>query len=913
MNITINGQRVVAEPGDTIYQAARKAGIAIPGLCVSAHLNPFGSCRLCLCEIEGQSGTPATCTAPAREGLVVQTETKPLQRLRRNIIELFLSEQPAAGPVPESLQRLAISHGLRSVRYRDPARRLAYRDDSNPFFSFDNAACVSCARCVRACDEIQGTFALTMIGRGFSARPAAGAGFLMGEAAAFATSNCVSCGACVKECPTGALVEKTVLERGAPTGSVRTTCAYCGVGCAFDAGVRDGRVVRITPADDGPSNQGHACLKGRFGWTYHDAPDRLRVPLLRRGNGWEEISWESALDLLAQEFTRIMDQHGPDSLATISSSRGTNEENYLFGKFMRCVIGTNHIDNCARVCHSATVTGMMETLGASAATNSIQDFDHAQLIMVVGANPTESHPVVGARIKQAHRRGVPLIVIDPRRTELARLADLHLQLRPGTNVALLNAMGHVLVKEELLDQAFIATRTEGIEDWLKTVSDCTTESAEAITGVPAHLISQAARRYASSNASLCVHGLGVTEHRWGSHGVIALCNLALATGNIGKPGTGINPLRGQNNVQGASDMGCLPTYFAGYQSLDDPKLASLHRAITGRPLPAKRGMKTPDMWDAATAGRLKGLWIIGYDVAQTDPNSKKVHEALRHVEFLVVQDLFLTETTKFAHLVLPGASFLEKDGTFTNLERRIQRIRKVVEPPNGILPDWRVVCEVSKRMGYPMPYQHPSEIMDEVARLTPMFVGVSYDRLDQHAGLQWPVPTAAHEGTALMHQKTFPKGKAHFVAVEYLPPGEVPTAEYPFVLTTGRILQHHNCGAQTRRTDILELVDTDVLEMHHADMEGLHLRDGEIIRLVSARGEALLPAVGSERVLQGHLFTSFHFPASTVNELLSSSADETSKCPEYKVSAVRVEPIERDELDPEDEAELRHMRRQLIL
>jgi formate dehydrogenase major subunit len=556
---------------------------------------------------------------------------------------------------------------------------------------------------------------------------------------------------------------------------------------------------------------------------------------------------------------------------------------------------------------------MMDTFGASAATNSIQDLDLARLIMVVGANPTESHPVVGARIKQAHRRGVPVIVIDPRRTELARLADLHLQLRPGSNVALLNAMGHVLAKEGLLDQDFIATRTEGVEDWLKTVSDCTPEAAEAITGVPAHLISQAARLYGGSGASFCCHGLGVTEHRWGSHGVIALCNLALATGNIGKPGTGINPLRGQNNVQGASDMGCLPTYFAGYQSLDDPKLASLHQTVTGRPLPTKRGMKTPDMWDAAIAGRLKGLWIIGYDVAQTDPNLKKVYEALKRVEFLVIQDLFLSETAKFAHLVLPGASFLEKDGTFTNLERRIQRIRKAVEPPHGILPDWQVVCEVSTRMGYPMAYRHPSEIMDEIAKLTPMFAGVSYDRLDQPAGLQWPVPTAAHEGTALMHQETFPKGKAQFVAVEYLPPGEAASKEYPFVLTTGRILQHYNCGAQTRRTDILELVDTDVLEMHPADMEGLHLRDGEIVRLVSARGEALLPVVESERVLPGHLFTSFHFPASTVNALLSSSADESSKCPEYKVSAVRVESIERDELDPEDEAELRHMRRQLIL
>jgi formate dehydrogenase major subunit len=913
-HLTINGRLVVAESGDTIYMAARKAGISIPSLCVSHQLAPFGSCRLCICEIEGQAGTPASCTTPVRPDMVVRTESDRLRRHRHNIVELYVSEQPEGSEMSGSLRELALACGVDRVRYPDGmhSTRAAVRDDSNPFFTFDNAVCISCARCVRACDEIQGTHALTMFGRGFGARPAAGGGPFMGETAAFATSNCVSCGACVKECPTGALTEKTVLEKGLPTGTVRTTCAYCGVGCAFDAGVRDGRVVQMMPADDGPSNRGHACMKGRFGWTYNDAPDRLRVPLLRRGNDWEEISWKSALDRVAQEFTRIKDESGPDALATISSSRGTNEENYLFAKFMRCVIGTNHIDNCARVCHSATVTGMMDTLGASAATNSIQDLDLTQLIMVVGANPTESHPVVGAKIKQAHRRGVPLIVIDPRRTELARLADLHLQLRPGTNVALLNAMGHVLVKEGLLDQDFIAARTEGIDDWRKTVSDCTPEAAEVITGVPAHLIYRAARRYGSSGTSFCVHGLGVTEHRWGSHGVIALCNLALATGNIGKPGTGINPLRGQNNVQGASDMGCLPTYFAGYQSLDNPNLAALHQTVTGRPLPTKRGMKTPDMWDAAIEGRLKGLWIIGYDVAQTDPNLKKVHEALKHVEFLVVQDLFLSETAKCAHLVLPGASFLEKDGTFTNLERRIQRIRKVVEPPNGVLPDWRVVCEVSNRMGYSMPYRHPSEIMDEIARLTPMFAGVSYDRLDQHAGLQWPVPTATHEGTALMHQETFPKGKAHFVGVEYLPPGEAVSKEYPFVLTTGRILQHYNCGAQTRRTDILELVDTDVLEMHPVDVEALYLHDGEIVRVVSARGEALLPVVGSERVLRGHLFTSFHFPASTVNSLLSSSADESSKCPEYKVSAVRVEPIKREELDPEDEAELRHMRRQLI-
>jgi formate dehydrogenase major subunit len=913
MHITINGRVVIAEPGDTLYQAAKKAGIKIPSLCASDHLAPFGSCRLCLCEIQGQSGTPASCTTPARDGMVVRTETEQVNRLRRNMVELYLSEQPQGVEWPEELQRLALGLGVKQVRYPRPAKRVTHRDESNPFFVFDNALCVSCARCVRACDEIQGTHALTMFSRGLATRPVAGAGPLDGTTGEFAESNCVSCGACVKECPTGALTEKTILERGYPTQTVRTTCAYCGVGCAFDAGIRDGRVVNMIPADDGPSNRGHACMKGRFGWTYIDAHDRLKTPLVRTGDGWEEISWDAALDRVAREFTRLKASHGADAVAVISSSRGTNEENYLFGKFIRCVMGTNHIDNCARVCHSATVTGMMETLGASAATNSIQDLDQAKLILVVGANPTESHPVVGATIKQAQRRGVPLIVIDPRRTELARLANLHLQLRPGTNVAVLNAMGHVIANEGLLDDTFIATRTEGFEDWLKTISDCAPEKMESITGVPSHLIYKAARQYAKSGASLCVHGLGVTEHRWGSHGVIALCNLALATGNIGRPGTGINPLRGQNNVQGASDVGCLPTYFAGYQNLDDPKLASLHQTVTGRPLPTKRGMKTPDMWDAAIAGRLKGLWIIGYDVAQTDPNLKKVHQALRNVEFLVVQDLFMSETAKFAHLVLPGASFLEKDGTFTNLERRIQRIRKAVDPPNGILPDWQVVCEVATRMGYPMAYSHPSEIMDEIARLTPIFAGVSYDRLESHAGLQWPVLSAAHPGTSLMHHETFPKGKARFVGVDYLPPGESPNKDYPFVLTTGRILQHYNCGAQTRRTEIMHIVDADVLEMHPSDATTLAFREGEIVRLVSARGEAVLPLVLSERVLPGHLFTSFHFPASDVNELLSSSADESSKCPEYKVSAVRVERIEREEIDAEDEEELRHVRRQLIL
>ncbi len=900
VHVTINGQPVTARAGDTIFTAAQRAGIRIPSLCRSDHLAPIGSCRLCLCEVDGQGGTPASCTTLVRDGTVVWTQTDRLIRHRRNIIELYLSEQPAGTETPQALKTLAADLDLKRVRYGAGAHRVDYRDESNPFFSFDNAICISCERCVRACDEIQPTFALTMIEKAFEARPVAGARPLPGETAGFAASNCVSCGACVKECPTGALKENSILECGAPTRTVRTTCAYCGVGCAFEAGVRDGRVVNMMPADNGPSNHGHACMKGRFGWTYIYAHDRLKVPLIRRGDQWQEISWDAALDRVAQEFMRIKNTYGTDALATISSSRGTNEENYLFAKFMRCVIGTNDIDNCARVCHSATVTGMMEVLGASAATNSIEDIDRAKLILVVGANPTESHPVVGARIKQAMRRGVPVIVIDPRRTELARLADLHLRLRPGTNVALLNGLGNVIVKEGLLEKTFILARTEGLQDWLEAVASCSPEETERITGVPAKTIREAARLYATSGASLCVHGLGVTEHRWGSHGVIALCNLALATGNIGRPGTGINPLRGQNNVQGASDMGCLPTHFSGYQRLDDPELARRHQAITGRPLPTRRGMKIPDMWDAALAGRLKGLWIIGYDVAQTDPNLKKVREALSRLEFLVVQDLFLSETAKFAHLVVPGASFLEKDGTFTNLERRIQRIRKAVEPPDGVLPDWQVVCEVATRMGYPMKYGHPSEIMDEIARLTPMFAGVTYARLETSEGLQWPVPSADHPGTSLMHGERFPRGKARFVAVDYLPPGESPSDTYPFILITGRILQHYNCGAQTRRTEILALVDSDVLEMHPDDAAALGLKDGELLRLVSARSEAVLPLAVSERVQRGQLFTSFHFPGSDVNALLSSSADESSKCPEYKVSAVRVERLPEQPVATED-------------
>lgn len=886
MKIILNGRPIEAQPGQTIWNAARLAGVTIPSLCASPNLKPYGSCRLCLCEVDGQRGYPASCTTPVRDGMVVGTDSAKLNQLRRNIIELYLSEQPEdALHASEQLRAYASQFGLQNIRYRRPKRRQYAVDSSNPFFSFDPNKCIACARCVRACDEIQGTFAIAMFGRGFESTVVAG------NQVGFAASNCVSCGACVKECPTDALFEKAVAEFGKPDYVTRTTCAYCGVGCNFDVGMRGGRIVSMRPVDASPVNWGHACVKGRFGWDYIYSNERLRKPLQRVGDRWIEIEWDAAFAHIVDAFRRVKEQFGPDALAAVSSSRGTNEENYLMQKFMRATIGSNNVDNCARVCHSATVSGMMEVFGTWAATNSLTDIEQTKLLMVIGANPTEGHPVTGARIKRAIRRGAKLIVIDPRKIELCRYATLHLQLKPGTNVALFNGLAHVVVTEGLADRQFIAERTENYDAWWEVVQHYTPERVAEITGVPADLIRQAARLYATSGASMCAHGLGMTEHKYGSYGVMALCNLAILTGNVGRPGTGINPLRGQNNVQGSCDVGSLPIYFNAYQKLDDPVVREKFERITGRPLPQKKGWKTPEMWDAALAGKLRAMWIMGYDVAQTDPNLLKVRAALAKLDFLVVTDLFFNETCKYAHLVLPAASFVEKDGTFTNGERRIQRIRKVIEPLHGIIPDAEQILRVSAGLGYPMRYTHISEAMDEIAQLTPTMAGVSYDKLDDRFGLQWPVPARDHAGTGIMHTQQFPRGKAKFSAAEYLPPGETPTNDYPFTLVTGRVLHHYNCGAQTRHSKLLDFVNRDILEIHATDASELGITDGETVNVTSARATVQLPAVLSDRVPPGQLFTTFHFPDNNLNTLLSSSADVLSSCPEYKVLTVRVEKI----------------------
>jgi formate dehydrogenase alpha subunit len=893
VNLTIDGHPYAAAAGSLLMDVAHRHGLAIAGLCSSNRLRPYGSCRLCMVQVQGQRAPAAACTTPVRQGMAVATDTPDLRRIRRTLLELYLSDYPAPAidQPPNELLALARHYAADPHRFQNQRHRRHSGpvDPSGPYFTFDPNRCILCARCVRACDEIQGQSVLHLTGRGFDTS-------IRLDGDSFHNSGCVTCGACVNHCPTGALSDKQAPVPGLSDASVQTTCAYCGVGCQFHAEVAGGQVVRMRPDDNSPVNAGHACVKGRYAFDYLSSPERLTHPLIRQSpkgtdGGWRRASWEEAVALIATKFRDLLHRHGNSAVACISSSRGTNEENYLMQKFARVCLKNNHIDNCARVCHSATVAGMQEVIGSGAATNSLADIEHAKLLLVIGCNPTEGHPVVGARIKQAARRGMKLIVIDPRKIELAERADVHLQLRPGTNVAVLHGLAHVIIQENLANEQFIAERTENYDAYRQCVARYTPARVEEISGVPADLLRQAARLYATSGASMSCHGLGMTEHRTGSYGVMALANLAILTGNVGRPGTGINPLRGQNNVQGSCDMGALPNVLPGYQKVDDPGAVARFQRAWGNPLPSEPGWKIPEMYDAALDGKLKAMWIVGYDVAQSDPNTRHVQRALASLEFLVVSDLFLNQTTRWADVVLPAAGALEKDGAFTNGERRIQRVRQVVPPPGEARPDWQAVCAVASAMGCAMAYEHPSQIMAEIAAVTPFLAGVSYERLEGQ-GLQWPVPHAAHPGTPIMHIDRFPRGRAKFAAVEYLPPGEEPDTHYPFVLVTGRILQHYNAGTMTRRTGLAEMVDRDYLEIDPDDATALGLTDGDLAEVTSRRASIRLTVRLSRRVARGNLFTTFHFPEVPVNSLLSSSSDLLTRCPEYKVLAVRVQRVE---------------------
>ncbi len=909
VHLNIDGMMVKVPAGISVMRAAATNRVDIPRLCATDTLDAFGSCRLCLVQIEGMKGYPASCTTLVAEGMKVTTQNAKLSEIRRGVMELYVSDHPldCVGCAPDGrceLQEMAAGVGLEINRYGlDGANhfsakksgvtnpRFVASDASNPYFRFDPSQCIVCSRCVRACDEVQGTFALTIEGRGFESRVVAS------QDESFLDSECVSCGACVQACPTTALLEKSLIGKGLPERSVVTTCAYCGVGCSFRAEMQDEEVVRMVPHIDGKANHGHSCVKGRFAIGYATHEERITTPMVRAkiSDPWKAVSWEEAIAHTASEFRRIQAAYGRDSVGGITSSRCTNEETWLVQKLVRAAFGNNNVDTCARVCHSPTGYGLKATLGESAGTQDFDSVMEADVIFVIGANPTDAHPVFASQMKRRLREGAKLIIADPRSIDLARSPHVEtsylLKLKPGTNVALLNALAHVIVNEGLADEAFVALRCEpeAFFRWKAFVGDPrnSPEATESETGVSAAEMRGAARLFATGGNAAIYYGLGVTEHSQGSTAVMAIANLAMATGNIGRRGVGVNPLRGQNNVQGSCDMGSFPHELPGYRHVSDSAVRGSFEHDWGVTLLAEPGLRIPNMFEAALDGEFKGLYVEGEDIAQSDPNTQHVTAALSAMECIVVQDLFLNETAKFAHVFLPGSTFLEKDGTFTNAERRISRVRRVMQPVAGYA-DWEITQLISNALGYPMNYTHPSEIMDEIARLTPTFAGVSFARIDVLGSIQWPCNDTAPDGTPTMHVDEFVRGKGRFMLTEYVPTTEKVNAKFPLILTTGRILSQYNVGAQTRRTPNTVWHGEDRLEIHPHDAEQRGIVEGDWVGIASRAGETVLRAQISERMQPGVVYTTFHFPFSGANVITTENSDWATNCPEYKVTAVEI-------------------------
>jgi formate dehydrogenase major subunit len=893
----IDGQPFDIEDGETILEFTRRhlGSDLIPTLCDDPRMKPYGACRVCSVDValkaDGPKRTMASCHTPVSKGMYIETSNTDIKKLRKNIVELVLTDHPLDCLTCEvngncELQDVAAKVGIREVRYWQPETHLdREKDDSHAYMRMDLSKCINCSRCVRACDEIQGQFVLTMSGRGFDAS------ITKDDDVAFGDSSCVSCGACAETCPTAAISDVHQSKSIEADHATRTVCSYCGVGCNLEVSVKNNEVLSIRAPWDAETNAGHTCLKGRYAFRFYNHPDRLRTPLIRdRKTGeFNDATWDEAYDYIANKLKTISKQNGPDAIAGISSSRCTNEENYLMQKFIRAVVGTNNIDCCARVCHSPTAFGMQQSFGTGAATNSIEDLHYTDAMLLTGANPTAAHPVTGAKIKQQAMKGKTLIVIDPVETELAKLADYHLQLRPGTNVAMLNILLYFIIKEGLVDNEFVNERCEGYEDFIDQLRDLDIDAMCRVTGVDRELARQAAIAYASANNAMSFHGLGVTEHSQGSRTVMLIANLAMITGNIGRPGVGVNPLRGQNNVQGAADMGCQPHQGAGYLPMEVEENQQYYTEHYGAASPTTAGLKIPQMFDAAIAGDLKALWIMGEDVAQTDPNTHHVVKALESLDLLVVQEIFFSETCKYADVVLPGTSFLEKSGTFTNGERRVQRVQAAVEPLEGTRTDGQIMVDIMNRMGYEQPEYDAAEMLLEIANVVPFFAGATWERLGEN-GLQWPIQSDGTD-TNILHTDSFKRGKGKFHYFDWVETRELENhqQQFPYILTTSRVLQHYNAATMTRRTANEQIVSEDILLINPEDADKKSLNTGDKARLFSDRGEVQLTVEVSNKVKPGVVFTTFHFPEHMVNAVTSAEVDSETLCPEYKVVAVDFE------------------------
>ena len=865
----------------------------IPTLCDDDNLRPYGACRVCSVEIQqsedGPKRTVASCHTPISPGMRIYTNSDSIKTLRKNIVELVLSDHPPECLTCEvngncELQDVAASVGVRQIRYAKGANHLEREKDlSHAYMRMDLSKCINCSRCVRACDEVQGQFTLTMTGRGFESRITTDNDMLFGN------SSCVSCGACAQTCPTSAISDIFQSKSVEADKKVRTVCSYCGVGCNLEVAVKNDEVLSIRAPQDA-INSGHTCLKGRYAFKFYNHPDRLTSPLIRKNGELTPCSWDEALDFIKGKFETIRNEHGSDAIAGISSARCSNEENFMFQKMIRQLVGTNNIDCCARVCHSPTAWGMQQSFGTGAGTNPATDIPLADLMIVIGANPTAAHPVTGAKIKQQALSGASLIVIDPVRTELARLADYHLQLKPGTNVAVLNMIQYFIVEAGLVDYDFIEERCEGGLEFIEQIKELDVDKMSEISGLDKQLVKDAAIAYASAKNAMEFHGLGVTEHSQGTQTVMLISNLAMMTGNIGRPGVGVNPLRGQNNVQGAADMGCQPHHGPGYMWMDQQEVQDYYQDKFKLPTPTTAGKKIPEMFDGAIDGSVKALWIFAEDVVQTDPNTHHVIKAMKALDLLVVQEIFMSETAKMADVVLPGATFLEKSGTFTNAERRVQQVNAAVSPLEGCKTDGQIIVEMMRKLGYDQPDYDAKEVLKEVSSVVPFFEGITWEALSANPmGLQWPVNKKG-EDTQILHIGEFKRGKGKFHYYDWRESEELVTHknEYPFILTTSRELQHYNCATMTRRTANAEILPKDVLMLNPKDAKAKDLISGDRATLKSDRGEITLDVEVTDRVKRGVVRTTFHFPDVLINEVTSAVTDEETKCPEYKIVAVDV-------------------------
>lgn len=897
VTLSIDNQEVTVSKGTTILEAAKGLGVEIPTLCHLKELAPDGSCRMCVVEVEGgrRGGLTTACTAHCQEDMVVSTHSEKVADSRRFILDLLLSNHKlecfSCGKNGDcQLQQYALDYGIDATSFTEGKRMPCHQEDtSNPFFSYDPEKCIMCRRCARVCQLRQGRDVLSIANRGFETK------MMPSYGQAFDQSICESCGNCVSSCPTGALTAKDTKEyRKWETQKIPTTCPHCGTGCQMNLLVKNNRLVGVEPLD-GPANKNLLCVKGKFAsYKFVGSGDRLTEPLIKRNGIFEPASWEEALTLVSSKFNEIKAENGPDALAGFSCSRATNEDNYVFQKMVRAAFGTNNVDNCARVCHSASVHGLAQTLGSGAMTNPIADItEDVDMILLVGSNPEEAHPVIGAQIRQAIQRGTQVVVVDPRKINLVKDSALHLQVQAGTNVAFANGMMHVILKEGLADRHFIEERTEGFSDLEKMVADYTPEKVAEICHIHPEDLIQAARMYAKAEKAPIIYCLGVTEHSTGTEGVMSMSNLAMLVGKVGKPGCGVNPLRGQNNVQGACDMGCMPYDFPGYQKVNNPEVIDKFEKAWHVPLNRNPGLTSTKVLPAATAGNVKGLYIFGEDPIVTDPDTGHVRQALESLDFLVVQELFMTETAAYADVVLPGISYAEKDGTFTNTERRVQRVRKAVEPRGQAREDYEIFCEVMTRMGYPCAYESAKEIMKEISAVTPSFGGINYERLEKES-LQWPCRSLTDPGTPIMHVGSFARGKGLFKAIPYKQAQELPDEEYPYLMSTGRMLYHYNTRAMTGRTEgINQIANHSYIEINAVDAQALGIQEGDKVEVHSRRGKIETYAAVGNRVFPQEVFMTFHFPDGNVNEITNAVFDDIATIPEYKVCAVAIKPVNK--------------------